>query len=242
MRPLVERKIVGFLAAGDINASQIADITGIPRSTVRGWLSRPEPEPMQAWHPIFDPASLPQREYGYLLGFYLGDGWISRGRRDVYRLRIKTDARYPAIVAECAAAMQAVMPGNRVLIQPMPYRAVEIGCSSKRWPLLFPQHGPGRKHERKIELVQWQQEIVERHPRELLRGLIHSDGCRVLNRVNGKGYPRYFFSQVSADIRAIFCATCDRLGIEYRQNRWNSISIARAPSVALLDSFVGPKS
>ena len=32
------------------------------------------------------------------------------------------------------------------------------------------------------------------HPKEFLRGLIHSDGCRVLNRVNGKGYPRYFFT------------------------------------------------
>jgi hypothetical protein len=61
-----------------------------------------------------------------------------------------------------------------------------------------------------------------------------------VNRVNGKSYPRYFFSQVSDDIRGLFCATCDRLGIEYRRNRWNPVSIARAPSVALLDSFVGP--
>lgn len=60
--------------------------------------------------------------------------------------------------------------------------------------------------------------------------------------MNGKDYPRYFFSQVSDDIRRIFCDACDRLGIRYRQNRWNSISIARAPSVALLDSFVVPKS
>lgn len=239
MRPLVERKIVGFLAAGDINASQIADITRIPRSTVRDWLVQPEPKlgrPLE-----FDPAAVQEAEYSYLLGFYLGDGTISANKKGVYRLRIVTDARYPGIIAECAAAMQAVMPANRVLIQKLPYRAVVVGCSSKRWPQLFPQHGPGRKHERKIELEQWQQEIVDRHPREFLRGLIHSDGCRVLNRVNGKDYPRYFFSQVSADIRGIFCAACDRLGIEYRHNRWNSISIARARSVALLDTFVGAK-
>jgi hypothetical protein len=160
----------------------------------------------------------------------------------VYRLRIKTDSRYPEIIEECAAAMQAVMPMNRVHIQKMPYRAVEIGCSSKQWPRLFPQHGPGRKHLRKIELARWQQEIVDRHPREFLRGLIHSDGCRVLNRVNGKDYPRYFFSQVSDDIRRIFCNACDRLGILYTWNNWKTVSIARAPSVALLDSFIGPKS
>jgi hypothetical protein len=59
--------------------------------------------------------------------------------------------------------------------------------------------------------------------------------------VNGKEYPRYFFTQVSEDIRALFCHACERLGIAYSLNRCNEVSIARAPSVALLDSFVGPK-
>jgi hypothetical protein len=63
----------------------------------------------------------------------------------------------------------------------------------------------------------------------------------VLNHVNGKDYPRYFFKQVSDDIRGLFCDACDRLGIAYRFNRWNEVSIARRESVALLDSFVGPK-
>lgn len=133
------------------------------------------------------------------------------------------------------------MPKNRVLVQRLPCRAVEIGCYSKAWPLLFPQHGPGRKHLRKIELAPWQADIVERFPREFLRGLIHSDGCRVLNRVNGKDYPRYFFDQVSDDIHRLFCDTCERLGIEYTWSKWKTVSIARAGSVALLDSFVGPK-
>ena len=31
------------------------------------------------------------------------------------------------------------------------------------------------------------------------------------------------------------------IGVEYRLNRWDSVSIARAPSVAILDSFIGPK-
>jgi hypothetical protein len=242
MRPLVEREIVGYLAAGQLNACQIADITKIPRSTVRDWLRQPLPKQRQRPILAVDVESIPRREYSYLLGFYLGDGTISRSRRDVYRLRISTDARYPEIIPECAAAMQAVMPGNRVLVQRLPYRCVEIGCYSKAWPLLFPQHGPGRKHERKIELEPWQQAIVEEFPRELLRGLIHSDACRVLNRVNGKDYPRNFFTQVSQDIKRIFCDACDLLGIKYSFNNWKTVSIARAPSVAHLDSFVGPKS
>ena len=133
------------------------------------------------------------------------------------------------------------MPNNRVLIQKMPYNAVEIGCYSKAWPLLFPQHGPGPKHTRRIELAPWQEEIVDEFREQFLRGLIHSDGCRVLNRVSGKDYPRYFFTQVSDDIRDLFCATCRRLGIHYTQSNWKTISVARSESVSVLDEFVGPE-
>ena len=34
--------------------------------------------------------------------------------------------------------------------------------TSKHWPCLFPQHGPGRKHTRKIELEQWQVIFVQK--------------------------------------------------------------------------------
>jgi hypothetical protein len=241
MRSTNERRIVAYLAAGSLNASQIADITAIPRSTVRDWLRAPLRTSERLDEPSLHLEALPEAAYSYLLGFYLGDGCLSRSPRGVYRLRIKTDSRYPQLIRECAAAMQSVMPENRVSIQEMPYRAVEIGCSSKRWPLLFPQHGPGRKHERQIVLEPWQEEIVARFPRELIRGLIHSDGCRVANRVNDKDYPRYFFTQVSDDIRRLFCAACRRVGVEYTWNTWKTVSIARAPSVALLDTFVGPK-
>jgi hypothetical protein len=85
-----------------------------------------------------------------LLGFYLGDGWISHARRNVYRLRIKTDSAYPAIIEECRAAMQAVVPFNRVNVSRLPYNAVEISSYSMWWPLLFPQHGSGPKHKRRM--------------------------------------------------------------------------------------------
>jgi hypothetical protein len=241
MRPAAERRIVAFIATGEANSSKIADITGIPRSTVRDWLKQPTPLSGRVQEMEFEPATLPEAPYSYLLGFYLGDGCISKTARGVYRLRIKTDTRYPAIIDECAEAMRAVCLGRRVHVQRLPYNAVEIGSYSKLWPLLFPQHGPGPKHKRKIELVAWQEDIVERHPREFLRGLIHSDGCRVLNRVDGKAYPRYFFAQVSDDIKKLFCEACDRVGVAYRHSNPRTVSIARAPSVALLDSFIGPK-
>jgi hypothetical protein len=200
------------------------------------------PPPRRPCTASVDPDALPRADYSYLFGFYLGDGTISNATRGVFRLRITTDVRYPAVIAECAIAMGAVMPKNRVLVRKLHTQAVEIGSYSKAWPLVFPQHGPGRKHLRKIELAPWQTEIVERYPRQFLRGLIHSDGCRSLNRVNGKDYPRYLFVQVWNDIRRLFCETCHQLGIRYTQSNWKTISIARRRSVALLDSFVGPKS
>jgi hypothetical protein len=89
--------------------------------------------------------------------------------------------------------------------------------------------------------------IVDREPEPFIRGLLHSDGCRVMNRVavDGKdyAYPRYFFSQVSKDIQALFCRSLARLEIDYTiASRGKTVSVARAAGVARLDYFVGPKS
>src|SRR5437016_2729366 len=119
--------------------------------------------------------------YGYLLGLYLGDGYIATHRRGVSRLRIVLDAAYPGIVAECAAAMQAVAPTRRIhVLSRRGSRCVEVSNYWKHWPCFFPQHGKGRKHTRPIELARWQDRIVVAHPEPFLRGLIHSDGCRII--------------------------------------------------------------
>jgi hypothetical protein len=189
-----------------------------------------------------DPLNLPQVPYTYLLGLYLGDGCLTPYPRDVYRLRIVCTNRYPQLIRECELAMAGVLPKNKVSrVMKTGEGCTEVASYSKHWPCLFPQHGPGRKHERKIELAPWQQELVDLDPRPLIRGLLHSDGCRVLNWVNGTPYPRYHFSNVSADIRGIFGRACDQLGVEWRPNNPFSLSVARRGSVALLDEFVGPK-
>jgi hypothetical protein len=192
-----------------------------------------------------------RRSYVYLLGLYLGDGHIARPQR-TYQLRIFLDASYPEIVTDAAAAMQLTLPDGRVHVRPSKRSHMRtIESASTRWPLLFPQYGPGRKHERPIRLEQWQQELVDAFPQELLRGLIHSDGCRTVNRftttlpsgrVAEYAYPRYFFSNMSADIRALFCRTCEALGIRWTQSNHRNISVSHRRSVAALDAFVGPKS
>jgi hypothetical protein len=130
------------------------------------------------------------------------------------------------------------------------HRAVRVTAGSKHWPDLFPQMGPGRKHERPIVLAPWQREIVDAHPWPFVRGLIHSDGCRTVNRfktllpsgrVAQYAYPRYFFSNLSADIRGLFCESCEQLGLRWTQSNHRNISVSHRASVALLDESVGPK-
>jgi hypothetical protein len=149
-----------------------------------------------------EPLSLPEASYTYLLGLYLGDGYIAAHARGVYRLRISCANAYPELIRRCQSAMAAALP-SKVSLVPC-QRCTEVASYSKHRPCLFPQHGPGMKHQRRIELAGWQQELVDADPRPLLRGLLHSDGCRVLTWVNGTPCPRYHFSNVSADIRGIF--------------------------------------
>ncbi len=236
-----------------VNVMQIAKALGVSRDAVRGWVANPaERRDRLALSASHDQnncsllSSAPTAEYAYLLGQYLGDGCLSEmGPRGVFRLRIATCDDYPVIRQRTVDAVAAVMPNNKVGITPS-IGCSEVGSYSKHWPCLFPQHGPGRKHEREIALEDWQQDIVESYPREFLTGLIHSDGCRALNKIKKKNgtvyeYPRYFFSNVSDDILGIFTNTCDQLGVAWKQNRWNSISIARSEDVAYLDTFIGPK-
>jgi hypothetical protein len=247
-RPFEEVRTVQSLAEAGLKQAEISRRTGIPRVTVHRWLATGRAGRLEAaaraackrcggMHEEVD-----QQAYAYLLGLYLGDGWITRHARDVFALRIALDAQYPAIILSCQNAMQAVVPRNRIAGFLRPESdCIEISAYSKHWPCLFPQHGRGFKHARRIALAPWQRDIVDTYPEQLLRGLVHSDGSRSRNVTDGKNYPRYLFSNRSDDIRAIFCATCDRLGIEWRRaNAWN-VSVARRASVAKLDAFIGPK-
>lgn len=203
---------------------------------MRDWISGRVPVP--APRRELDLDALPP-DYVYLLGLYLGDGCLSRHPRNVYKLRLALDAAYPGIVESASGAVKAVMPANNVNCCDR-QTWMEVYCYSQVWPQLFPQHGPGKKHERTIALASWQKLHVERHPHLLLRGLIHSDGCRSINTGTNWRHPRYSFSNRSEDIRRIFCWGCDLLGL-----RWttapHSVYVSRKADVARLDTFIGPK-
>jgi hypothetical protein len=242
-----------------INAGEsdhaIAGITGIPAVTLRNYRQGRVPRRVHRalhsdeWCPdcggaTHDFEALPARPYSYLLAAYLGDGYVGPARHTT-QLRFVLDQRYLGIVDEVCAAVDAIR-GRRPKPFPDPHDAcMHVVSAWKSWPCFLPQHGPGRKHQRKIELVRWQRRIVAAEPEAFLRGLIHTDGWRGINRVTAKGrsytYPRYQFSNRSDDIRFLFCEVCDQLGIAWRLwGRWH-VSIARRDSVARMDEFVGLK-
>jgi hypothetical protein len=234
------------LAGEGLSTSEVARRVGVPRATVRDWIAGRVPARCvgggtgcSACGGVHDLVALPA-SYVYLLGMYLGDGCLSPHPRGVFKLRISLDGRYPGIADECERAMRAVMPKNR--IGRVGYGTwQELFAYSKGWPCLFPQHGPGRKHERHIALTEWQRSLVARWPALLLRGLIHSDGCRSQNTGRGWSHPRYSFANHSDGIKRIFCEACDLMGLHWTASGEKTIYVSRKADVAILDCFVGPK-
>ncbi|MGI5227458.1 helix-turn-helix domain-containing protein [Actinoallomurus sp. CA-142502] len=222
---------------------------GVGQSTLRNWMAVPDkiPESKRSC-PRCHGCPLDGSAYAYLLGLYLGDGHIAHGRKGVFRLDIACCDDWPGLTEAAVQALAAVLPTNSVG-QRQRTGCTIVNMTSKHWPCIFPQHGPGMKHTRAIVLKGWQDEIVSEFGEEFVRGLIHSDGCRAVNRVRRplKGgdrwyeYPRYFFTNASDDIRELFTDTLDRLGIEWKRSNKRIISITKKEAVARLDEFVGPK-
>jgi hypothetical protein len=230
------------LIAAGVNDCAIARQIGVPRTTVRDWRRRPAVRSRDLGAPCgvaHDFLQLPAEAYCYVLGLYLGDGSISRNRQ-VWRLRITCDKKYPAIIDRCRRAIEVLMPGQRAgIVQRV--GCVDVSLHSKHWPCLFPQHGPGRKHTRPIRLEPWQQALVDQATEEFVLGLIHSDGCRVVANDRGVTSIRYHFTNMSEDILGLFTAALDALGITWTRSSKKIVSIYRKAATARLDEFVGPK-
>jgi hypothetical protein len=176
--------------------------------------------------------------YAYLLALYLGDGHVSFGPR-AQRLRITLDARYPLIIDEACSAIRTISGGKAHLVKHP--GCFDASVYSQHWTCVFPQVGPGPKHRRDVSLMPWQRDVVAQAPEALLRGFIHSDGCRVIHSVAGHRYVRYFFSNKSDDIHGIFRDACDLIGVRWTASRRDMTSVAHRDAVAAFDRFIGPK-
>jgi hypothetical protein len=196
-------------------------------------------------------------DYAELLAIYLGDGCISRAGR-TFRLRVFLDAKYPELNAEIAALLGRCFPSNPVGTV-TPSRSSWSGRSdtwsvlslySLHLPCLFPQHGPGLKHTRRIVLEPWQAAAVANAPWPFVRGCINTDGCRFINRTDVRRpqpyeYVAYHFFNRSRQIAELFVGACEQVGVFTRltgcaERGW-TVRINRRPSVALMESHVGAK-
>jgi hypothetical protein len=178
--------------------------------------------------------------YAELLGFYLGDGCISRVGR-TYSLRLSLDPAFPEVASRAATLLAETFAGNRVNRVRADAGATLVLCVySSHMTCLFPQHGPGKKHERRIALEPWQSAAVAAHPWAFIRGCLWTDGCSFVNRTGRYAYRSWDFCNSSSDIQMLFSSACRSVGVRHRVNG-TRIRIYRRPSVALVDAHVGEK-
>lgn len=250
MRTKTEYDLVCRLHSKGLNQTRISFETGIPRGTIKDWLKQ-MPKNFQPMEKKFE---LKQRiisnknfhdAYSYLLGLYLGDGYINACKR-TFRLRIFLDEKYSHLNNYAKNMMEFIFADNSVSVYKPGLNHICIGVYNSELIDLFPQHGFGNKWQRKIELKDWQNEILNKE--FFLKGLIHSDGCFYEEKINKKYlYERFMFSNKSIDLHEIFQNICNSLNIEYDfQHKGNTngvwqTRIAKKESVKKLKQIIGTK-
>jgi Homeodomain-like domain len=218
--PHVRAAALALIEQG-LNDCEVSRRLGIPRPTIRDW-RRPTYVPLdpaiprnpcpRCWRPA-KAMRFTDEDYAELLAVYLGDGCISASAR-TSRLRISLDAKYPGIIADTTALLSRCFPHNPVgEVGAHGGRMVNVSLYCSHLPCLFPQHGPGMKHERPIVLESWQQNIVDAAPWLFIRGCIRTDGCCFINRTGAYEYRSYDFTNMSKDIVNLFVRACDGVGV-----------------------------
>lgn len=147
--------------------------------------------------------------YAYLLGLYLSDGYINDMPRTA-KLRVSLGTEHADVIHRCKAAMASVFPCNKINEAVKgTSKAVDVYVYSKRLRELFPQHGSGKKHDRLIELADWQEECMMQHSKALIAGLFDGDGSEYIQTAkSGQGYRYFVFCNKSKDICDIFKKYC----------------------------------
>lgn len=169
VRSAKEFEIVRGLIAAGLNDCAISRQTGIPRRTVHVWRTRsPRWDRKQqsgvcAGAHDFD--NLPASDYCYLLGLYLGDGFISNAGR-AWMLRITCDTQYPGIINGCRRVIDTLMPGQRAGVWTRPSgTCADVYLYSKHWPCLFPQHEPASSTAGRSHWSRGKSNSSSKHPR-----------------------------------------------------------------------------
>lgn len=241
--PAIKNHALELIAAG-VNDCEVSRRLGVPRTTVRDWrrptyAHRYTEHCARCWLPS-KPIRFTAGDYAELLGLYLGDGCISHLPR-TDSLRLSLDAKYPKVIENADSLIRRSFCDNRVGKTVFDGGAtVVVQVYSTHLTCLFPQHGPGKKHERRIVLEAWQSELVAQAPWRFLRGCIWSDGCAFINRTGPYEYLSYDFGNLSQDILGLVEWAYGLVGVECRRTS-RSVRVNRRASVALVHEHVGLK-
>lgn len=233
MRTYNEINNIFKLKESGLNNCQISRELNIPRTTIASILKR-EPKEKIVINPYnYIKDNSLESAYSYILGLYLGDGYISKTKR-TYRLRIFLDSQYNKLNEYLVNQLQQLFPNNKVTIIKSKHNMIILSVYSNNIPDLFPHIGKGKKHNREIIITFWQEDILISH--QLIKGFIHSDGTYYFS---GK-FDRYEFKNLSIDILNIFKNYCDKLNIKYTSNK-NVITFYKRNEVLELKELIGTK-
>ena len=218
----------------------------IPRATLRYWLNTDflerknidKIEEDNYLERVFDRIRKNKEIYNFILGLYIGDGCITKNKMS-YRIRIVQDNKYKNSIREISSVMESFFEKNSTLTYPEGCTVVTI--FDKYLPIYFPQHGEGKKHDRKIELSDFQLENIDYG--NLMRGLFISDGSYYLAK---QKYERYNFTNKSLDIINIFRDCLNYFDISHgcriKQNGIYVVEIQKKSEVVKMKDLVGIKS
>ena len=253
MRTQEEYQKVLLLKKENKNNCEISRITGIPRCTVRDWVNKPQKNlsdndflenKRNKYKNCIMFGEKKQKEkfikaYSYILGLYLGDGYIDFYPRSL-RLRIFLDSKYVKLNDFVEKVLRFLFFKNKI------YKGfhgnkncIYFSVYAKELESLFPHLGKGKKYNREIVFEDWQKNVLS--GAELLMGLIHSDGCCYFS----DGLMNFNFTNMSQDIHKIFQKYCTLYGIKFTISHKNGIvfrtNINKREDVRKLYNMVGNK-
>jgi hypothetical protein len=224
-RPKEQYDAVIEMAKTETNMSVIAKKFNLPWTTVRNWLRRTSKSERYPNLVLLTDNDIKTHiinniginEYSYMLGCYFGDGHISKFQNKITKqFHLATGTNTPKIIDFQSKLL--TLFGNKIVVRKRKFNVVDIFTHNSDFDKIFPHTGSGFKHNRKIELTDWQKEIV--NYKYILLGLFHSDGCAVkaYSRTRDNIY-RYEFVNKSPDILEIYCNCLEFLNITYTKRQ-----------------------
>lgn len=164
---------------------------------------------------VLPPLHLNPHLQAYVIGVAIGDGNLSNPNGRAVRLRITCDKKYPALIARVRAALQQLLPKNKVSLVPSRGNYVNVSVYSNHLEgLLGWSASGGSKHHQCVQVPRW---ICENRSLSIhcLRGLIETDGAIYFDR----GYPMVIFSTVIPELAQQVDAMLRNLGFAPRLYR-----------------------